>query len=46
MNRFGQIFEDPSYDEDGVLAEEQDWEDVQLVEELVDLFDPFNTVNS
>lgn len=46
MNRFGQIFEDPSYDEDGVLVDEQDWEEVQLVEELADLFDPFNTVNS
>lgn len=41
----GQVFEDPMYDEDGNLVDEDfDWEDVAEVPQN-DL-DPFNTINS
>ena len=49
MSRFGMIYEDPSYDEDGVLCDEdgnicdEDWDgELVPVEEL----SPFATVNS
>ncbi len=53
MSRFGMITEDPFYDEDGVLVDEDaDWEDAisdhearELAQEL-ESFDPFETVNS
>ena len=50
---FGNLNEDPFYDEDGVLIDEDaDWEDVQdevNPKELgieVEGYDPFDTVNS
>jgi hypothetical protein len=58
MNRFGQVFEDPMYDEDGILVDEDaDWEDVvdpgdlEYNEDIGEWFepgsyDPFDTVNS
>ena len=49
MNRYGQVFEDPSYDEDGVLADdEQDWQDVEYDEDfdIAEDLSPFITVNS
>jgi hypothetical protein len=58
MNRYGQVFEDPMYDEDGILVDEDaDWEDVadpgdleynEDIGEWIDVpsFDPFDTVNS
>ena len=52
MNRFGMITEDPFYDEDGVLIDEDaEWEDVdtsELDELGIDTgnFDPFDTINS
>ena len=47
MSRFGMIVEDPTYDEDGVLVDEDwdtdegDWQD-----DVRDEFDPYATVNS
>lgn len=48
MSGFGMIVEDPFYDEDGQLIDEDAvWEDI---EDLIDggeiSFDPFDTVNS
>ena len=52
MSKFWMVTEDPDYDEDGILADE-DWADAavneyeaqQLAQEL-ESFDPFDTVNS
>lgn len=52
MSRFGMITEDPFYDEDGVLIDEDaDWADIDdaELEELgieKDNFSPHNTINS
>lgn len=49
---FGMLTEDPMYDEDGVLVDEDfDWEDSEEInpKELgieVEGYDPFDTVNS
>jgi hypothetical protein len=42
MSKFWQLNEDPDYDEDGVLIEEE-WDDLDIPE---DSYDPFDTVNS
>ncbi len=45
MTKFWQLNEDPMYDEDGVLIDEDaEWEDVE--DSNVELYDPFDTVNS
>jgi hypothetical protein len=51
MSYPGQLFEDPSYDEDGVLIDEdQDsipvMSDQDLIEEILRDYDPFGTINS
>lgn len=54
MSGFGMIVEDPMYDEDGVLVDEDaDWEDMAVDEfeameyaRELESFDPFETVNS
>jgi len=44
MTKFWQLNEDPFYDEDGVLIDEDaEWEDLEVPE---DSYDPFDTVNS
>lgn len=40
----GQVFEDPMYDDDGNLADE-DFDPQEIVEEIAE-YDPFQTVNS
>lgn len=57
-NRYGQVFEDPMYDEDGNLVDEDaDWEtevdpgDLEYDEDIGEWvdphsYDPFDTVNS
>lgn len=57
-NRYGQVFEDPMYDEDGILVDEDaDWEtevdpgDLEYDEDIGEWvdprsYDPFDTVNS
>lgn len=50
----GQLFEDPSYDEDGVLYDEDaEWEDSipvtsdeEAIREILRDYDPFGTINS
>ncbi len=46
----GQIFEDPMYDEDGILVDEDyDLEELEiekLEKELTAEYDPFDTINS
>lgn len=53
MTKFWQLNEDPMYDEDGVLVDEDaDWEDMEeeydlpCTDELGITYDPFETVNS
>ncbi len=48
MSRFGMITEDPFYDEDGVLIDEDaDWEDVKEETEGVEVsYSPYDTLNS
>jgi hypothetical protein len=57
MSGFGMLFEDPFYDEDGVLMDEDaDWQDIkETIKEVVSDqpeacyvmdCDPFNTINS
>lgn len=57
MSGFGMLFEDPFYDEDGVLIDEDaNWQDIkEVVKEVVSDqpeacyimdCDPFNTINS
>lgn len=45
---YGMIVEDPFYDEDGVLIDEDaDWEDIEdLIEQGDVSYDPHDTVNS
>jgi hypothetical protein len=45
---FGILTEDPMYDEDGVMVDEDfDWEDVEELVESGDIsYDPHDTVNS
>ena len=45
---FGQLIEDPFYDDDGVLIDEDaEWEDIeQLIDEGGLSYDPYDTVNS
>jgi hypothetical protein len=40
----GQVFEDPMYDEDGNLVDE-DFDPQEIAEEIAE-YDPFQTVNS
>ena len=54
MNRYGMIFEDPFYDEDGQLIDED--ADLEIIEQEVQRqsteacytmdFDPYSTINS
>lgn len=54
MSRFGMVVEDPYYDEDGVLIDEDaDWADIAVDEfeareyaQELQNFNPFDTVNS
>lgn len=48
MSRFGMIIEDPFYDEDGQLIDEDmDWDDIEELIETGDIsYDPHDTVNS
>lgn len=55
MSGFGMITEDPFYDEDGVLIDEDgtfDWEDAEDPRSWVEIvdgvekFDPYDTINS
>ena len=49
MIGFGKLVEDPWYDEDGVLIDEDsdegDWED-DIIPPHTDIYSPHNTVNS
>lgn len=48
MNKFGMVFEDPMYDEDGVLVDE-DYDEEQgerVFQSIVEELSPHNTVNS
>ncbi len=46
-DRFGMVFEDPTYDEDGQLVDE-DFDELEVpdIDEVRDDFNPFGTVNS
>lgn len=47
MNRFGMVFEDPTYDEDGNCVDEDfEWEDAKELQDQLDNYDPYDTVNS
>jgi len=48
MSRFGMIVEDPFYDEDGQLIDEDaNWDDIEELIETGDIsYDPHDTVNS
>jgi len=49
MSKFWMTTEDPMYDEDGVLVDEDaEWEDLEDYEipPHTDTFDPFETINS
>ncbi len=48
MNRYGMIYEDPFYDDDGVLIDEDaDLEDLdQYIDGEEASYDPYDTVNS
>ena len=48
MSRFGMITEDPFYDEDGVLIDEDaDWEDVKEEVQGGEVsYSPYDTLNS
>ena len=48
MIGFGQLIEDPFYDEDGVLIDEDaEWEDIEeLINEEQISYDPYDTLNS
>lgn len=46
-DRFGMVFEDPMYDEDGQLIDEDFAElEVPDIDEVADDFNPFDTYNS
>lgn len=52
MTKFWQLNEDPMYDEDGVLVDEDaDWADIEaqgqrVFDKIVEELSPHNTVNS
>lgn len=48
MSRFGMIVEDPFYDDDGQLIDEDaDWEDIQEETQEVEVsYSPYDTLNS
>ncbi len=48
MSRFGMIVEDPFYDEDGVLIDEDaEWEDLdKFIDGKDESYDPYGTINS
>lgn len=50
MSRFGMIVEDPFYDEDGVMIDEDgEWEDLEEEEydlPCTDELSPYETINS
>lgn len=53
MSYFGMVTEDPMYDDDGVLVDEDDqWEDMEDLEDPADfisaleIYHPNNTINS
>lgn len=48
MSRFGMIVEDPFYDDDGQLIDEDaDWEDIQDETQEVEVsYSPYDTLNS
>jgi hypothetical protein len=50
MSYPGQLFEDPFYDDDGVLVDEDaelsPEEQLAIIEDVLADFDPFSTVNS
>ena len=48
MSGFGMVIEDPFYDEDGVLIDEDaEWEDIEeLLDGEVVSYDPYDTLNS
>jgi hypothetical protein len=44
MSKFWMTVEDPDYDEDGILVDEDaQWDDLEVPDEA---YDPFDTVNS
>jgi hypothetical protein len=44
MSKFWMTVEDPMYDEDGILVDEDaQWEDLEVPDEA---YDPYDTVNS
>lgn len=47
MSKFGMVVEDPFYDEDGVLIDE-DFDELEVpdLDEVAEDFSPFDTVNS
>jgi len=40
MSRFATIFEDPSYDDQGILDQDVDIQDIEYLEDLEDLLQP------
>ncbi len=53
MSYYGMVTEDPDYDEDGVLLDEDDqWEDMEEFDDPADfiasleIYNPNNTINS
>ena len=48
MSRFGMIVEDPFYDDDGQLIDEDaDWEEIQDETQEVEVsYSPYDTLNS
>ena len=47
MSKFWQVNEDPFYDEDGQLIDEDaDWEEIKDLQIEDDSYDPYETVNS
>lgn len=47
MSKFWQVNEDPFYDEDGQLIDEDaDWEEIEQLQVETDSYDPYETVNS
>lgn len=51
MTKFWQLNEDPFYDDDGVLVDEdyidpEEWDEAFPPEEVDENYDPFATVNS
>jgi hypothetical protein len=53
MSYYGMVTEDPTYDEDGVMIDEDaDWDDINELEDPTDfiaaleIYHPSNTINS